>query len=133
MIGIDTNVLVRYLAQDDPDQTKIATAFIEDNCTKDNQGFISHITLCEMCWVLKRLYKTPREQLTEIIEQLLRTVQLFVQEPQVIWMALEEFKIDSADFPDCLIAQINLANYCSSTVTFDVKASNVAGFNLLSQ
>jgi len=132
MIGIDTNVLVRYLAQDDPDQTKIATAFIEDKCTKDNLGFINYITLCEMCWVLKRLYKTPKEQLAGIIEQLLRTTQLFVQEPQVVWIALEEFKADNADFPDCLIAQINLANYCSSTVTFDVRASNVAGFNLLS-
>jgi predicted nucleic-acid-binding protein len=132
MIGIDTNVLVRYLAQDNPDQTKIATAFIEDNCTKDNLGFINHITLCEMCWVLKRLYKTPKEQLAGIIEQLLRTTQLCVQEPQVVWMALEEFKADNADFPDCLIAQINLANYCSSTVTFDVRASNAAGFNLLS-
>jgi predicted nucleic-acid-binding protein len=132
MIGIDTNVLVRYLAQDDPDQAKIATEFIEDNCTKDNPGFINHITLCEMCWVLKRLYKTSKEQLAEIIEQLLRTAQLFVQEPQVVWMALEEFKTDNADFPDCLIAQINLANYCSFTVTFDAKATNVAGFNPLS-
>ena len=111
---------------------KIATAFIEDNCTKDNQGFINYITLCEMCWVLKRLYKIPREQLAEIIEQLLRTAQLFVQEPQVIWMALEEFKINSADFPDCLISQINLANDCSTTATFDVKASKAAGFYLLS-
>lgn len=132
MIGIDTNVLVRYLAQDDPKQAKIAAEFIEETCTKDNLGFINHITLCEMCWVLKRLYKTPKEQLAEIIEQLLRTAQLFVQDPQVVWMALEEFKEDNTDFPDCLIAQINLINDCSSTVTFDVKASNVAGFNLLS-
>ena len=132
MFGIDTNILVRYLAQDDPDQAEIATNFIEITCTKDNLGFINHITLCEMCWVLKRLYKTPKEQLAEIIELLLRTVQLFVQEPQIVWLALEDFKTDNADFPDCLIAQINLTNYCSSTVTFDVKAANVAGFNLLS-
>ena len=132
MIGIDTNVLVRYLAQDAPDQAKIATEFIENTCTKDNPGFISHITLCEMCWVLKRLYKTPKNQLAEIIELLLRTAQLFVQEPQVVWMALEEFKTNNADFPDCLLAQINLSNYCSTTVTFDAKASNAAGFNLLS-
>ena len=132
MIGIDTNVLVRYLTQDDPDQGKIVTEFIENSCTKDNLGFINHITLCEMCWVLKRLYKTPKDQLAEIIEQLLRTAQLFVQEPQVVWTALEEFNTNNADFPDCLMAQINLFNYCSSTVTFDVKASNVAGFNLLS-
>lgn len=132
MIGIDTNILVRYLAQDDPNQAEIATKFIEVTCTKDNLGFINHITLCEMCWVLKRLYKAPKEQLAEIIELLLRTVQLFVQEPQVVWMALEEFKTDNADFPDCLIAQINIVNYCSSTVTFDVKASNAAGFDLLS-
>jgi predicted nucleic-acid-binding protein len=132
MIGIDTNVLVRYLAQDDPNQAEIATKFIEVACTKNNLGFINHITLCEMCWVLKRLYKTPKEQLAEIIELLLRTVQLFVQEPQVVWMALEKFKTDNADFSDCLIAQINIVNYCSSTVTFDVKASNAAGFDLLS-
>ena len=132
MIGIDTDILVRYLAQDAPDQAKIATEFIENTCTKDDLGFINHITLCEMCWVLKRLYKTPKEQLAEIIEQLLRTAQLFLQEPQVVWMALEEFKTNNADFPDCLMAQINLINYCSSTVTFDVKASKVAGFNLLS-
>jgi len=132
VIGIDTDILVRYLAQDAPDQAKIATEFIENTCTKDDLGFINHITLCEMCWVLKRLYKTPKEPLAEIIEQLLRTAQLFLQEPQVVWMALEEFKTNNADFPDCLMAQINLINYCSSTVTFDVKASKVAGFNLLS-
>ena len=132
MIGIDTNVLVRYMAQDDPKQAKIAAEFIEETCTKDNLGFINHITLCELCWVLKRLYKTPKEQLAEIIEQLLRTGRLFVQEPQIVWLALEDFKTDNADFPDCLIAQINLTNYCSSTVTFDVKAAKVAGFNLLS-
>ena len=132
MIGIDTNVLVRYLAQDDLKQAKIASEFIEETCTKANLGFINHITLCEMCWVLNRLYKTSKEQLAEIIEQLLRTAQLSVQDPQVVWMALEEYKEDYADFPDCLIAQINLVNDCSSTVTFDVKASNVAGFNLLS-
>ncbi len=132
MIGIDTNVLVRYLAQDDPDQAKIATEFIENTCTKDKPGFINNITLCEICWVLKRLYKTPKEQLAEIIEQLIRTAQLIVPEPQVVWMALEEFKKSNADFPDCLIAQINLVNYCSSTFTFDVKAADVAGFNLLS-
>ena len=73
-----------------------------------------------------------KKQLAEIIEQLLRTAQLIVQEPQVVWMALEEFKTSNADFPDCFIAQINIVNYCSSTVTFDVKAANVAGFNLLS-
>jgi predicted nucleic-acid-binding protein len=86
----------------------------------------------QTCWVLKRLYKIPKEQLAEIIELLLRTVQLFVQDPQIVWMALEEFRTDNADFPDCLSAQINLVHECSSTVTFDVKASNVAGFNLLS-
>jgi predicted nucleic-acid-binding protein len=131
MIGIDTNVLVRYLSQDDPPQSRLASTFIEGTCTKDNPGFINHITLCELCWVLKGLYKTPKDQLVNIIEQLLRTAQLLVQEAQVVWMALEEFKISVADFPDCLVAQINLVNHCSSTVTFDVKASNATEFELL--
>lgn len=131
MIGIDTNVLIRYIAQDDPHQTQLATTFIEKTCTTENPGFINHITLCEMCWVLKRLYKTRREQLRQIIEQLLRTAELAVQQPQIVWMALGAFQKSDADFPDCLIAQVNAANNCAATVTLDQQAARVAGFQIL--
>jgi predicted nucleic-acid-binding protein len=131
MIGIDTNVLVRYLSQDDPHQAKLASAFIESTCNIENPGFINDITLCEMGWVLKRLYKTPKALLIQIIEQLLHTSQLIVQSPQAVWMAIEAYKRGEADFADCLIAQINLANHCASTVTLDIQASKTAGFQLL--
>ncbi len=131
MIGIDTNVLIRYIAQDDLHQAQLATKFIEKTCTTENPGFINHITLCEMCWVLKRLYKTRREQLHQIIEQLLRTAELAIQQPQIIWMALEAFQKGAADFPDCLIAQVNAANNCTATVTLDQEAARVAGFQIL--
>ena len=131
MIGIDTNVLIRYLAQDDPIQSQLATKFIEKHCTAETPGFINHITLCEMCWVLKRLYKTRNEELHRIIEQLLRTAQLAVQHPQIVWMALEAFQRSDADFPDCLISQVNLENDCASTVTLDRQASRAVGFRIL--
>ncbi len=52
MVGLDTNVIIRYITQDDPDQSKIATAFIERYCTVDNPGYINQIVLCEIVWVL---------------------------------------------------------------------------------
>ena len=132
MIGIDTNVLVRYIVQDDPAQTAAANKLIEKVCGRDNPAFINHITLCELVWVLRRNYKVTKEKLAEITEQILRTAQFQMHDPQIVWRALQEFKNGRADFPDCLVAQINLANNCSETVTFDVNASKAKGFRLLS-
>ncbi len=60
MTGIDTNVLVRYIVQDDPAQSALATTFIEKNCTAKKPGFINLIVLCELTWVLKRAYRAER-------------------------------------------------------------------------
>jgi len=131
MIGIDTNVLVRYLAQDDRHQAVIASNFIENVCSEDNPGFVNLITLCELIWVLKRHYIISPDQITRIMEQLLRTSQLVIQNPQVAWLAIEAFHTSNADFADCIIAQVNRANHCSSTVTLDVDAFKTEGFQLL--
>jgi len=131
MTGLDTNILVRYVTQDDPVQAPLATAFIEKNCSPESPGFINYIVLCELIWVLKRCYKVNQDQALQILEQILRTAQLQVQEPQIVWKALKQAQKDKADFADFLSTQINLANGCEETVTFDRDASKINGATLL--
>lgn len=133
MIGLDTNILVRYITQDDPDQAALATHFIEQNCSGKSPGFINHIVLCELVWVLKRCYKADQAQALQVIEQILRTVQLQVQEPQVVWKAVRLAQKGRADFADVLITQVNLAHNCEETVTFDTTAAEINGTNLLTE
>jgi len=109
MTGIDTNILVRYITQDDPQQSALATRFIEEKCSPECPGFINHIVLCELVWVLNRCYKTDRMQSLQVIEQLLRTAQFQIQEPQIVWKALKLAQKGKADFADFLISQINLS------------------------
>ena len=131
MTGLDTNALVRYLAQDDPVQARTASRFIEEQCSAESPGFINHIVLCELIWVLKRCYAVKQEQALQVIEQLLRTVQFKVQDPEVVWAALRQARNGKADFPDCLIGRINISHGCRETVTFDQAAAEIGGICLL--
>jgi predicted nucleic-acid-binding protein len=129
--GIDTNVLIRYLVQDDANQAKTATTFIEQDCTADDPGFIGHIVFCELAWVLERNYAQSRSEIATIIEELLQVVQVEAQSPEIIWRALSDYKTSNVDFPDHLLARINESNDCDTTITFDKKAAKYAGFELL--
>ncbi|MDO9041317.1 MAG: type II toxin-antitoxin system VapC family toxin [Desulfocapsaceae bacterium] len=131
MIGLDTNILVRYITQDDLAQSSLATQFIEEKCSFALPGFINHIVLCELVWVLKRCYKTEMSQALRVVEQLLRTAQLRIQEPQVVWKALKLAQKGKADFADFLIAQINIAHGCGTTITFDNAAAEINSKTLL--
>ena len=131
MIGLDTNVLVRYLAQDDPTQGALAEEFIETVCSEKFPAFINHIVLCETVWVLERCYHVEKATLTIILEKILKTEQFKIQNIDMVWRALKEFKKSAADFADCLLAQCNLGNGCEHTVTFDKKASVTLGYQLL--
>jgi len=131
VIGIDTNVLVRYLAQDDPVQAQAATRLIEQTCTKDNPGFLNHLVLCETMWVLEGCYGQPKGTLVTTIEQILRVAQIRVDEPQVVWQALEDYRNKQADFADYLLGRINLSKDCTTTMTFDRQASKSQVFTLL--
>ncbi len=131
MTGIDTNVLVRYLIQDDPVQAKAATRFIEGTCTKDSPGFLNHLVLCETLWVLEGCYDQPRGTLIRTIEQILRVAQLRVDEPQIAWQALEDYRNNQVDFADHLLGRINRSNDCRTTMTFDRQASKSPEFTLL--
>jgi len=131
LIGLDTNVVIRYLVQDDKKQSAAATRFIEKSLTTDVPGYINHITLCEIVWVLQRCYDVTNQQLRDIIEGLLTTKQLIVENVEVAWKALRAYDANSADFCDALIGQANIHRGCEHTVTFDKKAASLPEFDLL--
>ena len=128
MIGLDTNVLVRYFAQDDAKQSARATALIE-SLTEAEPGFLSHVVLIELVWVLQRCYAASREMVADLLERLLRTQGLVVQDAEQVWQALRIYR-ESGDFPDCLIARVAMVAGCDEVVTFD-KGAAKTGMRLL--
>jgi predicted nucleic-acid-binding protein len=133
VIGLDTNVLVRYLAQDDAAQARVATTLIEKELTSEAPGFISLIVLVETLWVLEDCYDCSKERSIEILQRILRVKQLVIEEAQVVSRAAQVFSTSSADFADCLIERIGHARGCDHTVTFDRGAAKIPGMKLLAK
>lgn len=130
MIGLDTNVIVRYLVQDDPAQSKVATRIFEDRLTSENHGFISCVTLCEVVWVLKRGYKVGRREIASILKGLLDAEELEIESRDIVWRALADFESGKADFSDYLIGQRALSVGATTTFTFDETAAKSPLFSL---
>ncbi|MGF6604444.1 putative nucleic-acid-binding protein [Paraburkholderia sp. GAS448] len=131
MIGLDTNVLVRYFAQDDAAQSKKATALME-SFSAERPGYVSQIALVEVVWVLGRCYDVERDQMKDIIESMLATKELVVEGADTVRKALRVFAAsDKADFADCLIERSGHVAECEYTATFDVTASKVVGMMLI--
>lgn len=120
--GIDTNVLVRYLVQDDPEQSAQATRFIEEEISSASKGFVASIALCETIWVLARAYKQPKEVLLKAIRGILEAEAFEVENRDCAWRAYFDFDEGEADFSDYLIAEICKAKGASATVSFDKRA-----------
>lgn len=131
MNGVDTNILVRYLVQDDPEQSRLATQLIEKRCSVDSPVFISGIVLCELVWVLETAYEYEKEVIVPVLEKILRTRQFHIHESQIAWHALEGYKKNGADFSDHYIGHLNIHHGCKSTFTFDKKASKLSEFKHL--
>jgi predicted nucleic-acid-binding protein len=122
MIGLDTNVVIRYLAQDDARQAAAATHLIEE-LTPDSPRFLASVVLAEIVWVMEELYGSSREQVSAIVERLLQTRSLVVQDAEVAWRALSRYRKASADFADYLIERTGVAFGCEAIYTFDKKAA----------
>lgn len=122
MTGLDTNVLVRYITRDDPEQYRAAKTFLESTCTPEQPGYVNVIVLCELVWVLKGAYDASTEEIIRMLDQILRTRQLQVQQRDQVRTALEDYKHSPVDFADCLIGRLNQNAGCSTTVTFDRRA-----------
>jgi len=131
LIGIDTNVLVRYITQDDKLQSGIVTEFIENYCLNGNKIFVNHIVICELVWVLKKCYKSSKPETINVIEHILQISQFSTEIVQIIWQALSDYKKGFADFADYVVSRTNIFNHCDETVTFDQKAGQSKGFSLL--
>ena len=131
MIGLDTNVLVRYLVQDDPAQSRKASQVIAKRCTRDDPGVVNRIVLCELVWVLENAYGYSKDTIVAVLEKLLRTSQLKIEDMQSAWIAFRMYQKGKADFADCLLGTTNRFGGCIETVTFDQAASKLEDFQLL--
>ena len=128
MIGLDTNVLVRYLVQDDPTQTRQANALIDRAAAHESAMYINHVVMGELAWVLGRGYGYARTALAEVIEKILLGRQFEIEKKDLVWTALANFKASRADFADCLIGITNDLAGCESTLTFDRSAASLRAF-----
>ena len=131
MIGLDTNVLVRYLTQDEPAQAAIANDLIENRLSADAPGFIPTIVLVELVWVLESAYGCDRAAISAILSRILRAKPLRVENAEVAWQAVRSFSDGRGDFADCMIERVANANGCAETLTFDKIATKHAGMRLL--
>ncbi len=129
MIGLDTNIVVRYIAQDEPLQSALATKLVE-NLTAEAPGFVSTVTLVETVWVLARAYKTTKPEILRIIEGLLRARELVIQDAETHYLALNQFAATTVDYADAVIAQAGRRAGCEFTATFDRRAAS-GGMRLL--
>jgi len=130
MIGLDTNVVVRYFAQDHEQQSAHASALIE-SLTGEEPGFISIVALIELVWVMQGAYKASKAEIVKILQQLLQTREIIVQDAEVVLQALSRFADSKAGFADCLIERIGHRHGCTSTATFDADAAETAGMRRL--
>ena len=131
MIGLDTNILVRLLVADDPDQTARAQRFVAARRTRETPGFINCIVLAELIWVLARVYDYSRATIAGVVENLLSGDDRVVEHHDEVRAALEDYRSRRADFIDALILRINGARGCEAMATFDDRAARLNGFVLV--
>ena len=129
MIGLDTNVLVRYIMQDDAKQSALASRLVES--LTEGEGFIPVIVIAELSWVLSSAYSLSREQLAEALEGVLRSKEWVVEKADILWQGVRLFQSGSADFADCLIFRSAAAAGCEKIMTFDKDAAKSGGMTLL--
>jgi len=128
MIGLDTNVLVRYFVADDEEQGARAQRLIESRCTAEDPGFVDRVALCELIWVLSRGYGYRRSDVARVIAGLLGSSDVIVEDPDAVRNALRAYERGGADFSDALIGYVNIARGCEVTATFDRQAARLDGF-----
>lgn len=128
MIGLDTNVLVRYLVEDDEEQALRAAELIEGAADRGDELFLAHIVLCELVWVLGAAYRRSREEIAVALTAILRTAQFVVEDVDLAHRALARFVEERGDFADYLVAERAAEAGCDAVATFDDKLLDAAGF-----
>ena len=130
-IGIDTNVLVRLLTGDDPQQEAIVHRLLGPYDAIPESVFINDIVLVETLWTLKRLYGFDKPALVDVLNRLLSAITFRFEHRDLVTVATRIFAGSSADFSDCLVVSRNAFVGCESTATFDRAMNGLPGVNLL--
>lgn len=129
MTAIDTNVLVRYLVQDDPAQAALANDFMAQ-LTQSKPGYVSVIVLVELYWVLNRAYKFEKSRILDLMRMLVRADDLQVESSLTVSKAIQR-ALAGVDFADALILEEGMRAGCTRMVTFDRRAAQMSGVTLL--
>jgi predicted nucleic-acid-binding protein len=129
MVGLDTNVLIRFIVQDDPRMSALAGELLE-SLTPDRPGFVSQVVMAETYWVLSRTYRLPRPACLQAVKALVETESLEFDDAEGVVRALSLAEL-GADFPDALIHSANELFGIEETVTFDRKAASQLCWRLL--
>ena len=128
MIALDTNVLVRYLVEDDAAQSARAAKRITSASQSGDELFVSTLVLCEVAWVLVVAYKVPKTELAGALRQLLRARQLVFENKDAFTQALDAFERGRGDLADYVIRETAHMHGCTSVATFDKALLKESGF-----
>ena len=131
MRALDTNVLVRFLVADDPQQHPVADRLIRQAAARSEKLYLSLIVICETAWVLERRYKHAREVIADALEAVLDTEVFLVEHNALLRRCLQEFRAGKAGLADYVIGAFAEEAGCTTTVTFDRDLQGVAGFKVL--
>jgi predicted nucleic-acid-binding protein len=130
--GLDTNVLVRYLAQDDLRQAAVASREIEGAARRGEKLLLQPIVFCELVWVLGSAYGLRKPELLAVLERILRTAQFEVAEKDIVWRSLADYRAGKGDFADYYLARSNESAGAAVTLTFDRALKGNPRFRVLS-
>jgi predicted nucleic-acid-binding protein len=129
MIALDTNVLIRFLVEDDEAQSRRATKLIEGTVARDDQLFVSDIVMCETVWVLSSAYRFSRAEIVDALSQLLRARSLVFSSADSIARALDAYRKERGDFADYLIREHARSAGAETVATFDGALLKESGFS----
>lgn len=129
MIGLDTNVLIRWLVRDDPERSRKVEQFLSEHL--EEGFFISTVVILEVWWVCRSVYGFTGEEVTAAFAELLESAELTMEHENALRQAVEHYSGSAADLEDLLLAQIHVENGCRHTVTMDRKAARLPDMKLL--
>jgi predicted nucleic-acid-binding protein len=131
MKALDTNILARYLRDDDPAQSRRAAHFIQRAVRQGEPLYLNHVVLCELAWILTSVYGHSKEEVAGMMENILLTGHFELEDKPAVESALEDYRKSKADFADCLIGRRNVRHGCDATLTFDRRLKAVDAFEVV--
>ncbi len=131
MKALETNVLVRYLTQDEPKQAAIAAGEIEQAAARDEKLLIQPLVLCELVWVLESAYNLGKADILRVLDQIVRTRQFEVTDKDAVWHALADYRQGKGDFSDYYLGRANERDGAPQTLTFDKALRGSPRFQVL--